>query len=102
IWLANDKKRPQARLPATDEGPGREGGTILGTFTHLGSLKVGDSYTNTVTVTVPTTVPSITVPHQDDPLSGQWYITPWTNAYDQVLQVTLDVNINPDDPQELA
>ena len=51
-----------------------------------------------MTVNLPTTVPSLTVANQQDPLSGQWYITPWTNAYDQVLQTTLDVNINPDNP----
>src|SRR5262249_817623 len=37
---------------------------------------------------------------QQDPLSGPWYITPWTNAYDEVLQTSLDVNVNPDDPTE--
>ena len=33
--------------------------------------------------------------------SGTWYITPWTDPYDVVLEDTLATNINPDDPHEI-
>ena len=32
--------------------------------------------------------------------SGTYYITPWADAYDAVLEDTLAININPDDPTE--
>ena len=34
-------------------------------------------------------------------IPGEWYITPWSDAYDVVVEDTFDVNINPDDPNEL-
>ena len=34
-------------------------------------------------------------------ISGQYFITPWADTFDQVLKSTLDVNVNPDDPNEL-
>jgi hypothetical protein len=90
VWLMEDRKRAQA--PAL----GHLGGVVLGTFTHTGSLKVGDSYDNVVTVHLPSTDPNT-----GGPLTGQWYVTPWTNSYDQVLENTLSDNINPDDPNEI-
>ena len=47
------------------------------------------SYTETTTVTLP------------EHISGQFYITAWSDTFDQVLKSTLDVNVNPDDPNEL-
>ncbi|PSF27588.1 hypothetical protein C7H19_24935, partial [Aphanothece hegewaldii CCALA 016] len=34
-------------------------------------------------------------------VTGEWYITPWSDTYDIVLEDTFDLNINPDDPNEL-
>src|SRR5205085_11423880 len=49
---------------------------------------VGDWYEQTVRVTIPKR------------LSGQFFITPWSDAYDVVLEDTFSNNINPDDPNE--
>ncbi|QGZ92576.1 CARDB domain-containing protein [Microcystis aeruginosa] len=40
----------------------------------------------------------VTLPSQ---VTGEWYITPWSDAYDVILEDTRDTNINPDDPNEL-
>ncbi len=79
LWLATDKREPNPS----------KGDVELGSFSHAGVLAVGDSYTTTVTVQLP------------DHLSGNYFITPWTDPYNQVLKNTLDVNVNPDDPNEL-
>ena len=42
-----------------------------------------------VTVTLPTGI------------SGNYFILPWTDTFDVVFESTLDVNANPDDPNEL-
>ncbi len=51
-------------------------------------MKAG--YDQTVSVTLP---PALT--------PGTYYITPWTDLYSAVLQDTLAVNVNPDDPNNL-
>ena len=50
----------------------------------------GAGYDQVVTVQIPEQVES-----------GTWYITPWTDPYDAVLEDTLATNINPDDPHEV-
>ena len=77
IWLTRDKTRP---IPA-------QGDILLTQFTHTGSLDVKAGYDQTVSVTLPANL---------DP--GTYYITPWTDLYSVVLQDTLAVNVNPDDP----
>ena len=81
VWLTRDLTRPN---------PGGNGGILLGTFAHTGALAVGESYEQIVTVHIP-----------DQIASGVYYITPWADAYDVVLEDTLASNINPDDPHEI-
>jgi subtilase family serine protease len=83
VWLTTDKTRPNPS----------KGDVLLGSFPHSGGLDNSDSvfgqvqsYTQTVSVTLPKHI------------AGQYYLTPWTDSYGQVLQDTFDVNINPDDP----
>ncbi|MCU0981341.1 MAG: hypothetical protein MUF25_19485, partial [Pirellulaceae bacterium] len=80
IWLTRDKNRPH---------PG-QGDVLLKTLEHTGSLAIGAGYDQTVTVTLP-----------KDLSSGTYYITPWTDPYDVVLEDTLATNVNPDDPHEI-
>ena len=84
IWLTRDKNRPSPtnRL-------GGEEDILLKSITHNGSLAVDEEYEKTVNVTIP------------DLVTGEWYITPWSDTYDVVLEDTFDLNINPDDPNEL-
>ena len=84
VWLANDRKEPYVT------------GTLLTTVTETGVLTndphdpdLPQSYTQTVTVTLP------------QHLSGQLFITPQTDLYEQLDQTTLASNVNPDDPNEL-
>ncbi|MBD2200392.1 MULTISPECIES: CARDB domain-containing protein [Calothrix] len=86
VWLTRDKNRPS---PIARDSQFEINDILLGTFSRFGSLKVGESYEKTVTVKLP------------EKLSGEWYITPWTDAYNVVLEATRDININPDDPNEL-
>jgi YD repeat-containing protein len=86
IWLAHDPKRPGTT----------KGDVVLATLSHSGVLgndpsvlTPPTSYTVTTTVTLPKHI------------SGQFYITAWADTFDLVLKSTLDVNINPDDPNEL-
>jgi len=86
IWLAHDPKRPGTS----------KGDVVLATLSHTGVLgndpsvlSPPTSYTATTTVTLPKHI------------TGQFYITAWADTFDQVLKSTLDVNINPDDPNEL-
>ena len=80
VWLTRDKTRPHPRGNA---------GILLGTFQHTGGLAVGESYDQIVKVTLP-----------EKMASGIYYITPWSDALDVVLEDTLAVNVNPDDPHE--
>ncbi len=84
VWLATDRKEPYVT------------GTLLTTVTETGVLTndphdpdLPQSYTQTLTVTLP--------PH----LSGQLFITPQTDIYEQLDETTLAANVNPDDPNEL-
>ena len=80
VWLTTDRNRPN---------PG-QGDRLLASFPHAGGLAVGAGYDRVVTVTLP-----------DNVVSGNYYITPWTDPYDTVLEDTLADNINPDDPHEI-
>ncbi|WP_051319435.1 CARDB domain-containing protein, partial [Chitinimonas koreensis] len=79
IWLARDKRRP-----------GQAGDILLGTVRHDGHLAVGADYLGTAQVTIP-----------DGVLSGNYYLTVWSDAYDTILEDTLASNLNPDDPGQL-
>ena len=86
IWLATDKTEPSVS----------KGDVLLATIPHTGTLgndptviSPPTSYTVTTTVTLP------------EHISGQYYITPWTDSFDTVITSTLDVNVNPDDPNQL-
>ena len=80
VWLARDRNRPNAG----------HGDVLLASFSHEGALDVGAGYDRVVTVTLPEKV-----------ASGNYYITPWTDSYTQVLEDTLADNVNPDDPHEI-
>src|SRR5262249_7758635 len=80
VWLTRDKTRPILA----------KGDILLTQFTHTGGLDVKAGYDQTA---------SITLPGDLDP--GTYYITPWTDLYSTVLQDTLAVNVNPDDPTNL-
>src|SRR5262249_38383756 len=56
---------------------------------HNGSLPVGQSYENAVNVRLP------------EQVVGEFFITVWSDSYDNVTEDTLATNINPDDPNEL-
>ncbi len=83
IWLTQDKNRPSPGIS------GQVQDYLLASVPHVGALGVGEFYDVTFTVTLPERV------------TGQWYITPWTDAYDVVIEDTQAVNVNPDDPNEL-
>ncbi|WP_295529412.1 CARDB domain-containing protein, partial [uncultured Pseudacidovorax sp.] len=80
VWLTTDKTRPN---------PGGNGGVLLGTVAHTGALAVGESYDVVMKVRIPQQI-----------ASGTYYITPWTDAFDAVIEDTLAININNDDPEE--
>ncbi len=80
IWLTRDKNRPH---------PG-QGDVLLKSIPHTGRLDNRAGYDVQTTVTVPTGL-----------VSGTYYITPWTDPYAAVLEDTLAINVNPDDPTEI-
>jgi subtilase family serine protease len=80
VWLTRDKNRPH---------PG-QGDFLLKTLNHSGALVNKAGYDVVTTVTLPTGL-----------ASGIYYITPWTDPYDVVLEDTLADNVNPDDPREI-
>ena len=80
VWLTRDKTRP---IPG-------QGDILLTEVAHTGALVNKAGYDNTVSVTLPDNL---------DP--GTYYITPWTDLYSAVLQDSLAVNVNPDDPNNL-
>ncbi len=84
IWLTRDKNRPSAvnRMRGSED-------ILLETITHIGEIPAEGEYHETVSVEIP------------DQLTGEWYITPWSDTYDLVLEDTFDINVNPDDPNEL-
>ena len=79
VWLTTDLTHPDVS----------KGDFALGTVNHHGVLQIGDSYNGQATVTLP------------QHISGKYYLTMWTNSYNQVLQDTLDANINPNDAHEI-
>ncbi|MFO1403439.1 MAG: CARDB domain-containing protein [Azonexus sp.] len=80
IWLARDKRRPGAH----------KGDILLGSFTHVGNLGVGENYLGTVQVAIPENV-----------RSGEYFVTVWSDTYDVILEDTLAANINPDDAAQV-
>ena len=84
IWLTQNKDRPH---PVDSDGDPQD--YLLASFSHTGSLEVDEFYGRTVTVRLPAQI------------TGEWFITPWTDAFDVITEDTFDVNINPDDPNEL-
>ncbi|WP_422665759.1 CARDB domain-containing protein (plasmid) [Anabaena sp. PCC 7938] len=84
IWLTRDKNRPS---PTNSEGNAED--ILLTNVGHSGLLKVGEKYEAEVNVLIP------------GQITGEWYITAWSDAYNVVLEDTFDINTNPDDPTEL-
>ncbi len=80
IWLTRDKNRPH---------PG-QGDILLKSINHSGSLVRNASYDVATTVKIPAGI---------DP--GIWYVTPWSDPYDVVVEDTLVDNTNPDEPNQL-
>ncbi|MCM8597201.1 MAG: putative Ig domain-containing protein, partial [Candidatus Accumulibacter sp.] len=80
IWLARDQRRP---------GAGK-GDVLLGSLTHVGRLGVGEDYLGSAQVTIP-----------DDALSGQYYLSVWSDTYDVIVEDTLASNLNPQDPEQI-
>ncbi len=81
VWLTTDRNRPHPGL----------GDVLLETLQYTGGvLERYAGYDRVVSVTLPASV-----------VSGTYYITPWVDPYAQVLEDTLTVNVNPDDPHEV-
>ena len=85
IWLVTDK----TKFPYVT-------GTLLTSIVHNGALtndphdpNLPQSYTQTVTVTLPLFI------------SGQYFLVPQTDLYQQLDATTLAQNLNPDDPNDL-
>ncbi len=86
IWLSADET-----IPNTSKGD-----VLLATLPHDGILGNSSSViTPPQSYTVSTTV---TLPEH---IKGQYYITAWADSFNEVLKVTLDANINPNDPNQL-
>src|SRR5262249_6807949 len=68
--------------------PGK-GDIFLKSLPHSGSLPRLGSYDVVTQVQIPGGIDQ-----------GVWYITPWTDPYDSVLEDTLADNANPDDPNQ--
>ncbi len=85
IWLTRDRTRPNTT----------KGDVLLAALPHTGVLG------NDPTVISPPTgydiTVNVTLPKH---ISGEFYITPWSDSFDVVLKSTQDVNVNPDDPSE--
>jgi hypothetical protein len=79
VWLARDATRPGAH----------KGDLLLGSFSHVGPLEVGEDYRHEVRVTIPEGI-----------VSGEYFLTVWSDAYDLILEDTLAENLNPDDPHQ--
>jgi len=76
IWLGITRQRPEAS----------RGDVLLATVPHHGVLGVGESYSQTVTVTLPKHI------------TGEYFITAFANAYGTLTEDTFSNNVNPDDP----
>ncbi|MCC7204900.1 MAG: Ig-like domain-containing protein, partial [Phycisphaeraceae bacterium] len=81
IWLSTTRGRPYAPLIGSD--------IILGSFGHSGALQPGQYYDAQVTVRLPAHT------------AGKYFLTVWTDAGDAVYEAALDVNLNPDSPNDL-
>ncbi|MGB2202392.1 MAG: CARDB domain-containing protein, partial [Pseudooceanicola atlanticus] len=88
-----DPRRPSTLKKVTDPGDvdfGKGNSAILlATIPRNGVLGQDDSYTRKVKVRIPDTLPT-----------GRYFITPWTDSTDLVVEDTLAGNENPDDPNE--
>jgi subtilase family serine protease len=80
IWLTQDKNRPHPS----------HGDVLLKTIEHQGALPRNAGYDQVVKVQLP-----------EGLRSGTYYIMPWTDPYKVVLEDSLAINNNPDDPHEL-
>ena len=78
VWLTRAQDRPDSQ----------RGDVLLGTFWHEGVLEVNEAYLNDVLVTLPKHI------------SGQFFLTVWTDAYDRVYEQSFDINLNPDAPHD--
>ena len=78
LWLTADKTSPGG---STD--------IRIGSVSHTGALEVGQFYEGTITGTIPI--------H----LQGVYELMVYSDAWNQVFELTFDVNINPDDPNSL-
>jgi hypothetical protein len=86
IWLTRDQTRPNVT----------KGDVLLATLPHSGVIG------NDPTVISPPTgydvTATVTLPKH---ISGQFYITAWSDSFDVVHKSTQDANINPNDPNQL-
>jgi 6-phosphogluconolactonase (cycloisomerase 2 family) len=93
IWLQPASDADNGIIPRPNP---LHGDVLLATLPHQGLLGTDPSLiTPPTSYTVNTTV---TLPKH---ILGQYYITPWADSFDTVIKSTLDVNVNPDDPNEL-
>jgi subtilase family serine protease len=89
IWLARDRRRPSPLRINPDGSQFGKGDILLATVTHSGSVALNAHYDQVVRVRLP------------ERITGEYFITAWSDAFDVVLEDTLATNINPDDPNEL-
>jgi len=80
IWLTIDKNRPNPQ----------SGDILLRTFAIDAPLDVNQGVDLTQSITIPANLPS-----------GVYFITPWVDPVNAVLEDTLAINVNPDDPNEI-
>ena len=83
IWLTRDKTRPNVT----------KGDVLLATVSHSGIIGNDPSV-----ITLPTGYDVTTTVTLPEHISGQFYVTAWSDAFDVVHKSTQDININPDDP----
>ncbi|MEX2553759.1 MAG: CARDB domain-containing protein, partial [Actinomycetota bacterium] len=79
LWLTVDKTAPN---------PGK-GDIRIGTAYHSGALEVGEYYEGTITGKIP------------KHMQGIYELMVYSDAWNNVFELTFDVNINPDDPNQL-
>ena len=78
LWLSADKT-----------APGGKQDYRIGSAAHSGALEVGEFYEGSVTGTIP------------EHLQGVFELMVYTDAWNQVFELTFDVNKNPDDPNAI-
>ncbi|MEM6470989.1 MAG: CARDB domain-containing protein, partial [Planctomycetota bacterium] len=83
VWLANDRRRPGFAV-------GPAGDYSIGTFAHTVLVEIGESYERIVRVRIPEYI-----------TSGEYFITPFADSSDLVIEDTRDTHINDDDPNEI-